>query len=528
MAEDIIDRLKAEGDLLRNTGTNSIRSVKISLDKFNDVFSVISDNIARQTEMMAKSLDIQLDNFKISRETEEREETKEQIEELENDQENTKIEKVEKEKEDSDSKGLFALLGGMSLKKLLMGGALVGAGLFAAYNLAKGFVDELTDGGWTRFEQGLVDMVKNVDWAKIGESIKSISTSLLRIGEALPLLLDIIQGFIDNPWSLFAIGLGFGAGKFAAGLIGSGIKKLVGGTAAAAATAASSGLANAFKSLSKLIPGAGAAAAAAPLAVTAGTVAVLGNAVNSKLEMEEQYPELRGLNNGAGVGVVQGRYLIENGLIDQTIQEQRNQGTYRPPMGERPAPVNPPDFTGALPSPGIGNSNQNELQEYLHDLEVGDLRARRNEIDNRLTEMEAAGKGTGDPECQSLLDELMENGLRLMEMGMPVGVDPRFIGDQSSLQMLPSNARSIDTASMLRSITAGNDILRGGSGSDMLADRISAATSGGSSVVVINNSPTISPVTNNVQGGSSIATSNFFGSGGGSNITAYGLPSAIS
>ena len=29
----IIDRLKAEGDLARNSGTNSIRSVKINLDR---------------------------------------------------------------------------------------------------------------------------------------------------------------------------------------------------------------------------------------------------------------------------------------------------------------------------------------------------------------------------------------------------------------------------------------------------------------------------------------------------------------
>ena len=33
----IIDRLKAEGDLVRNSGTNSVRSVKFKLDKFENI-----------------------------------------------------------------------------------------------------------------------------------------------------------------------------------------------------------------------------------------------------------------------------------------------------------------------------------------------------------------------------------------------------------------------------------------------------------------------------------------------------------
>ena len=38
----IIDRLKAEGDLMRNSGTNSIRAVKINLDRFEGIFNTIS------------------------------------------------------------------------------------------------------------------------------------------------------------------------------------------------------------------------------------------------------------------------------------------------------------------------------------------------------------------------------------------------------------------------------------------------------------------------------------------------------
>ena len=40
--EAIIDRLRAEGDLLRNSGKNSIREVKVRLDKFEGTFNNIS------------------------------------------------------------------------------------------------------------------------------------------------------------------------------------------------------------------------------------------------------------------------------------------------------------------------------------------------------------------------------------------------------------------------------------------------------------------------------------------------------
>ena len=49
----IIDRLTSEGNLLRNSGTNSIRSVKIELGKFNSVFNAISNNLASQAAIQA-------------------------------------------------------------------------------------------------------------------------------------------------------------------------------------------------------------------------------------------------------------------------------------------------------------------------------------------------------------------------------------------------------------------------------------------------------------------------------------------
>lgn len=60
MADDkkIVDRLKAEGDLLRNKGTNSIKSVKEKLDKFNGVFESIETSIKDQTTVLTNIFDL--------------------------------------------------------------------------------------------------------------------------------------------------------------------------------------------------------------------------------------------------------------------------------------------------------------------------------------------------------------------------------------------------------------------------------------------------------------------------------------
>ena len=63
----IIDRLKAEGDLIRNTGTNSIKATNIQLAKFESLFSAISSNIAEQTDMMRTQLGIVADSQAAAR-----------------------------------------------------------------------------------------------------------------------------------------------------------------------------------------------------------------------------------------------------------------------------------------------------------------------------------------------------------------------------------------------------------------------------------------------------------------------------
>lgn len=59
-AKSIVERLKSEGQLIRNTGTNSIKSVRTDLARFGDLFESINTNIMLQTQLLRDTLDLQL------------------------------------------------------------------------------------------------------------------------------------------------------------------------------------------------------------------------------------------------------------------------------------------------------------------------------------------------------------------------------------------------------------------------------------------------------------------------------------
>jgi len=134
----IVDRLKAEGDLIRNTGTNSIKSVNITLQKFEGVFNSISNNIAEQTKILQMQAGIATEALEATR-------TKEQLDEIESKQKekdsDSNIDKVGDkigESIDSSLKKAFSLSGLGSALKTIAG---VGAAGFLGYNLGKGFIN---------------------------------------------------------------------------------------------------------------------------------------------------------------------------------------------------------------------------------------------------------------------------------------------------------------------------------------------------------------------------------------------------
>ena len=53
--EAIVNRLKSEGDLVRNSGTNSIKAITINLDKFTDAFAAIQISSEQTAKVLTDS-----------------------------------------------------------------------------------------------------------------------------------------------------------------------------------------------------------------------------------------------------------------------------------------------------------------------------------------------------------------------------------------------------------------------------------------------------------------------------------------
>ena len=180
----IIARLKAEGDLSRNSGTNSVRSVKVQLDKFENVFNVISLNIAEQTDMLRLQLGMDM-------QAKERKDTEEQLQEI-------APKDVTKDSDTKDSNGRDSNIGkiaksikdAISFKQLLMGAAAT----FVGYNLIKGFIDEKTGGGFTEMQrtigavkwsdmatgfEAMTGAITAINWTNFASSINAMSGAVL-------------------------------------------------------------------------------------------------------------------------------------------------------------------------------------------------------------------------------------------------------------------------------------------------------------------------------------------------------------
>lgn len=210
----IINRLKAEGDLNRNSGTHSIRSVKIELQKFGNVFTAISNNILEQTNMMRTQLG-------LAETAQERLNTNEQFEELKtplaNQTDDDKGKGVKPLSEVGNKTG-DAIAKLLTLKNLGM----IGAGGFVATNLIKGYIDEkgglkeaLIDAGVP--ETAFEDMAKfQESMREIADDTKKLAKDLKKITAFFGKVITKVSEFADNPLSIFGLGLGAGA-LFSAG-----------------------------------------------------------------------------------------------------------------------------------------------------------------------------------------------------------------------------------------------------------------------------------------------------------------------
>ena len=185
----IISQLEMQGELIRNTGANSLREVNVKLDKFSDAFVSIAANISSNNQMLQNSQ-------KMMREQAEYDRQQRDFDDLKRDKE-VKV----KEKSDLGVKeGLKDIkdsLSGFSMTGLLGGiGKAIGIGLGAAVagNILKGFVDEKYDGAFTNFQNNLA----NLDFGLINQSIKDMQLATEKLVTQMEQINETVKKITDS------------------------------------------------------------------------------------------------------------------------------------------------------------------------------------------------------------------------------------------------------------------------------------------------------------------------------------------
>lgn len=169
----LIDRMKAEGKLTRNTGTNSIKSVKEGIADMSGALKSISRSLVMQSSFLESAYNISADMYEL-----EREKAKDaaRLGKLnEPDPEPAAPEPQDsKDKDDkADTKKSVGLLKGLFSFENLKKAAIVGVAGPFIYGFLKGSIDELTGGKFSKFEKIVID--------KLPDLFKSIKSSIALI-----------------------------------------------------------------------------------------------------------------------------------------------------------------------------------------------------------------------------------------------------------------------------------------------------------------------------------------------------------
>ena len=191
----IIATLKAEGDLIRNSGTNSVRAVNIKLDKFQGLFDAISTNIVEQTSMLREQLALDTEALEKSR-------TNEQLSELgggttSNDSKtNDNSESADKFDAAADKfvEGAEKVGNLFTLKNM----AIAAAGGFVLYNFLKGFIDEKTGGGWTNFESNFGRFASELGSVDIKGTFDEMRESMEEMKNSMNEMKGAVETFIET------------------------------------------------------------------------------------------------------------------------------------------------------------------------------------------------------------------------------------------------------------------------------------------------------------------------------------------
>ena len=192
----IIDRLKAEGQLIRNTGTNSLRSVKVELRKFDKVFDVIAQNSTAQREMLAIQTNMIEQNAERAR-------SEADFNDLERE---AKVKVDKKSSKDSDAKinkmgdAISKGIGAFNLKNAMrLGGGVLALG--AGYNVLKGFMNDKYGGAFSEMESNLGKMARSMaafDPKTLTTSLDKMTTNIEEMNQTFTDLKDDIDKVKNN------------------------------------------------------------------------------------------------------------------------------------------------------------------------------------------------------------------------------------------------------------------------------------------------------------------------------------------
>ena len=185
----IISQLQEQGELVRNSGANSLREVNVRLDKFNDAFVSIAANIAGNNQMLSNSQ-------KALREQAEYDRQQRDFDDLKRDKE-VKV----KEKSDlgiaEGFKDMKKSLSGFSMSGISssIGKAIgVGMGAFIGGNLLKGFIDERYDGAFTALQTSFSEL----DLSSLSKSLKDIELSTQALVEQMEKINETVKNVTDS------------------------------------------------------------------------------------------------------------------------------------------------------------------------------------------------------------------------------------------------------------------------------------------------------------------------------------------
>lgn len=200
--QSIIDRLKAEGDLIRNSETNSIKTLGIKFDKFSTVFDSISVNISEQTELLRRQAGIVENAEERIKKQEDLDELKRTVPDKTNNTESNN-DKAQKEKSNRKLGETIKNAFGSTLKtfrNLAIGGAVA----FAGYNIIKGFFDQKTNGGFSAMETNLGNFARgigDIDFESIKETFNTLKESVNSIAASLVSLTATLDKIMSIGWT---------------------------------------------------------------------------------------------------------------------------------------------------------------------------------------------------------------------------------------------------------------------------------------------------------------------------------------